>query len=134
MQVKAISGLGRLGPLMGGVPAFLADGEDITSVTVVEGSPSVSVMVPVSLALLEAACWNDLQESAGSVAAMSDDDIRWWAVTMLLASGIVPSAVASNGFSPTPASAESARYLAVIRQRLPQAFGLVSRELSGSAA
>jgi hypothetical protein len=131
MQVKAISGSVRA---PGDVPSFVADGVEVTSVTVVEGSPLVSVAVPVSLALLEAACWTDRQESSDSVVEMSDDDVREWALSQLLTHGVLTTAVETDGFAPRPATAESAAYLAVIRERLPRAFGLVCRELAGSAA
>ena len=131
MQVKAISGSVWS---MCDVPAFLADGDEITELTTVEGSPLVSVAVPVSLAVLEAACWSDVMEYADSVAERSDDDIREWAISMLLRTGVVGSAVQSGGFTPRPQTPEAARYLAMIRERLPRAFGLVPAELAGSAA
>jgi len=134
MQVKAIPASGRHGQAADDIAAFRADDDEIRSLTVVDGSPVVSLTVPVSLSVLVTACWCDGMESIDGVQAMTDDRVREWAVSMLLTLGAAGISDATDSIAASPTTPEAAEYLKVIQDRVPRAFGLTSDARAERAA
>src|SRR4051794_9317501 len=111
MQVKAIPASDAAVPSVGSL--VLADDENVRSLTAWQGGPEVLVTVPVSLELLQAACWADMTEDAGSVRDMTDDTVRSWAVSQLLTHGILGLDALSSEIAAQPPSQEASEFLAV---------------------
>jgi hypothetical protein len=131
MQVKAIPAPGAVAPA---VRSLLADDEDVRSLTAWQGGPEVMVTVPVSLELLQAACWADMTEDAGSVRDMTDDTVRSWAVSQLLTHGVRGLDVLRSEIAAQPPTPEVTAYWAAIQERLPLAIESAQAVPDGTAS